>query len=118
MTVTAAFALGVGATIIATFVVLLVVDRDLRRAAAEVGLAVLVGPALLLMAVARRGPRAKRISPEALERFAGMQGDDMEPAWLLAYGGRGVIFLRRRDQNGWRNNVPNRASDAVRGNAP
>jgi hypothetical protein len=112
-TVAASFAFGVVVTLAVTFVVLLTIDRDTRRAAAEVALALLFGPAALLVAVARRGPRMRRLSPRALELFARMQEGD-ERAWLLSYGGRGVILVRRRSgERAWRSNVPNRAADAA-----
>lgn len=109
------FLLGALAAWAVAFVVLLVVDMDLRRAVWEVLLAILLGPGAAVVAMTRRGPRMARIHPRALERFLQQRNADMGPAWLLSYGGRGVLFIRRRPTRGWwRNNVPNRAVDASR----
>lgn len=96
------------------FAALLIVDAGLRRAAAEVALALLLGPAGAFIAMTRCGPRMSRIQPKTLARFLQQVDEGMAPAWMLSYGGRGVLFVRRRSDRGWRNNVPNRAVDADR----
>lgn len=62
---------------------LLTLDADLRRAAGQTLLAVILGPAFLVVTMARRGPLAARIQPRAVERFVRMLDEDMEPAWVL-----------------------------------
>lgn len=108
------FLLGVGSVIATGLLIALVADREFREAALEVLAAVAMAPLLLPLAITRRGPRCKRVSPAALERFCRQVDADMEPAWVLSYGGRGVIFVHRRRPAGWwRNNLPNRLTDAT-----
>jgi len=108
------FGIGVASACAVCFMGLLFLDPDLRRAAGEVALAFLFGPAALLVAMTRRGPRMSRIQPKTLERFLRQGDQEMVPAWMLSYGGRGILFVRRRRDHGWRNNVPNRMVDADR----
>lgn len=109
------YLLGVGSVMVAALVIGLIADKQFRESALEVLAAMVMLPVLLPLAVTRRGPRCKRISVVALERFCRQVDRDMQPAWLLSYGGRGVIFVRRSSPGGWRNNVPNRATDATGG---
>jgi hypothetical protein len=76
-----------------------IVDREFRNALGQVAAVAVVGPAALVMTLTKRGPRAARISPQALGRFWNREAADMHPTWLLSYAGRGVLFLRRRDSD-------------------
>ena len=105
---------GVGISAGTGLVAALAIDRDLRSAAVRCLAALVLGPAILLiMAFIRRGPSLLSLSPEALGRFCRQVDADMQPAWVLSYGGRGVILVRRRSASWWRNNVPSRAADAA-----
>lgn len=99
---------------LASVVAMTIVDGEFRTAIAQVALAFALGPAALIIVWARSGPRMQKISPKALEGFCRQVGPGMAPAWLLSYRGRGILFVRRREDSGWRNNVPNRATDAER----
>lgn len=109
------FLLGVGTVMVLGLIAALVADRQFRKAALEILAALVVIPVLLPLAVIRRGPRCKRMSPAALERFSRQVDSEMRPAWLLSYGGRGVIFVRRRISGGYLGNVSNRAAAAAAG---
>lgn len=106
------FMLGAGSVLLLGLAAAIIGDAQFRRAALEVLAAMVMIPVLLPLAVTRRGPRCKQLSTVALERFCRQVDRDMAPAWVLSYGGRGVIFVRRRSRGWWRNNLPNRAADA------
>jgi len=104
---------GVGISAGTGLVTALAIDRDLRSTAVHCLAALVLGPSILLMAFIRRGPSLLPLSPKALGRFCQQVDVDMQPAWVLSYGGRGVILVRRRSASWWRNNVPSRAADAA-----
>ncbi|MGH3429963.1 MAG: hypothetical protein ACRDQZ_20740, partial [Mycobacteriales bacterium] len=88
--------LGMGLMALVSSTAMLIVDSDMRRAVGQVVLAGLFGPAALLVVWCRRGPRMQQVTPAALERFCRQVDVDMQPAWLLTYRGRGILYVRRR----------------------
>ena len=93
--------------------VALIADRELRQALLHMLGAMVMGPLVVMLVLARRGPSFRRMSPDALARFCRQVDSDTEPAWVLSYNNRGVILINRRCHGWWRNNVPNRVADAA-----
>lgn len=108
---------GVGISGVLGVLVFAVIERDFRDALGQVAAALFLAPTVVIGALVRRSPRAMRLSPEALKRFAGastgrVTEGGLESAWLLAYRDRGVILVRRRRPAGVQNNVAETATRA------
>lgn len=71
-------------------------DPDFREALARALLGLIAGPFFLVALVLDRYfPKARKVSPEALQRFAARSSS----AWNMAYRNHGVIVVRGRRQN-------------------
>lgn len=106
---------GMGSMVAVSAFAVTIANADMRRAVGQVVLAGLLGPSALLLVLVRRGPRLQRITPAALERFCRQVDVDMQPAWLLTYRGRGILYVRRRVPGHGSGDVANRAQYADRG---
>jgi uncharacterized membrane protein YfcA len=106
---------GAGALMLLGILVATVIERDFREALGQVLFTLVLAPALLVVFLIRaRAPRAIKLSPRALERFAQQRGRNMKSAWALTYRGRGIILVRRSEGDDWLNDMPNRTARVSR----
>lgn len=88
---------------IGALAILLIGEKDFRRAFVDVGLAILVVPAWPLVALLvwaeDRVPKARKISGVALARFAEASTHETH-GWSLTRSWHGVIVIRRGTRRG------------------
>lgn len=90
-------------------------EEQARQDLAEFALALVLGAGLpLLLLVRNHGPRAGRVSPEALALFARQQGPDGLHAFAFTRRGKGVILVRRVEGSDRVNDVSHRLARVKR----